>query len=574
MSRQLAISVGQVSDKGRKALNQDFHGVWIPNEPLLSSKGIAIALADGISSSTVSQIASETAVTGFLQDYFCTSETWSVKTAAQRVLSATNAWLHAQSLQSPYRYERDRGYICTFSALVLKSNTAHLFHLGDTRIYRLQGKVLEQLTQDHRVQISADQSYLSRALGLGVQLELDYSALPVEQSDIFLLITDGVYEHVTDQFIVSTLHAHQADLTHAAQLMVDAALQHGSQDNLTIQIVRVDQLPVQDLAEMQQQANTLPCPPPLEARSLFDGYQITRQIHASSRSHVYLARDLASNEQMVLKIPSIDLREDSHYLERFALEEWIARRIQSAHVIRAYAPTRQRHFLYLATEYIEGQTLAQWMIDHPAPNLETVRGMIEQIAKGLRAFHRLEMLHQDVRPENIMIDRQGTLKMIDFGATSVAGLLEMHRDDRTQHRLGTAQYSAPEYFLGEAGSVRSDLFSLAVITYQLLSGRLPYGAQAARCKTKADLRKLRYIPLVPDERQIPDWVDATLRKALHPEPSKRYQELSEFIYDLRHPNTNYLQQTRAPLIERDPVVFWKSVSFILLLLVAYLLFRH
>ena len=91
MSPQLAITAGQYSDKGRKPLNQDFHAVMTPKEPLLSSKGIALALADGVSSSQVSQEASETSVSGFLQDYYSTSESWSVKTSVQRVLHATNS---------------------------------------------------------------------------------------------------------------------------------------------------------------------------------------------------------------------------------------------------------------------------------------------------------------------------------------------------------------------------------------------------------------------------------------------------------------------------------------------------
>ena len=117
-------SLGQHTDKGRKDTNQDFHGACLPHEPLLTAKGIAIALADGISSSNVSQEASEAAVKGFLEDYFCTSPAWSVKKSAQRVLMAMNSWLHAQTRQSPHRYDRNRGYVCTLSAMVLKSTTA------------------------------------------------------------------------------------------------------------------------------------------------------------------------------------------------------------------------------------------------------------------------------------------------------------------------------------------------------------------------------------------------------------------------------------------------------------------
>src|SRR3954469_11077536 len=150
MTRTLRLSVGQHSEKGRKPVNQDFYGVLVPKEPQLSSKGIAVALADGVSSSDVSQIAAEFAVLGFLDDYYCTSDAWSVKRSVERVLNATNSWLHAKTRQSQYRYDKEKGYVCTFAGLVVKSTTAHVFHVGDTRVYRVHGGSLEQLTEDHR----------------------------------------------------------------------------------------------------------------------------------------------------------------------------------------------------------------------------------------------------------------------------------------------------------------------------------------------------------------------------------------------------------------------------------------
>src|SRR3954471_14371067 len=148
MTRELKISVGQHSDKGRKPINQDFHGILIPAEPLLSLKGVAAVLADGISSSAVSQIASESAVKSFLTDYYCTSESWTVKTSAGRVIDATNSWLHAQTRRSQYAYDQDKGYVCTLTAIVIRSTTAHIFHVGDCRVYRVVGEAFEQLTDD------------------------------------------------------------------------------------------------------------------------------------------------------------------------------------------------------------------------------------------------------------------------------------------------------------------------------------------------------------------------------------------------------------------------------------------
>jgi serine/threonine protein phosphatase PrpC len=573
MASQLKISVGQYSHKGRKETNQDFHGVYIPEEPQLSSKGIAIALADGISSSDVSQIASEAAVTAFLDDYFCTSDAWSVKKSAQRVLIAINSWLHSQTRQSQYRYEKDRGYVCTLSAMVIKSTTAHIFHAGDTRIYRMRDKALEQLTNDHRLWVSQDKSYLGRALGINFQLELDYQALQVEEGDIFLFATDGVYEYASPHFIINAINEHQNDLDNAAKIIVGEAYEQGSPDNLTTQVVRVDDLPKQDVNELYQQLTELPFPPTLEARMIFDDYKIVREVHASSRSHVYLAVDNETNISVILKTPSIDLRGDPAYLERFLMEEWIARRVNSPYVLKACPQTRKRNYLYIVAEFIDGQTLTQWMIDNPKPDLETVRGIVEQIAKGLLAFHRLEMLHQDLRPDNIMIDSTGTVRIIDFGSTEVAGLIEIATPIERSHLLGTAQYTAPEYFLGESGTTRSDMFSLGVITYHMLSGKLPYGPEVAKSRTRAAQRKLNYKSVLDDNREIPAWIDPVLRKAVHPDPYKRYEELSEFIYDLRHPNKAFLNKTRPPLIERHPVLFWKSVSFILAIVVIALLFK-
>jgi len=571
MATQLKISAGQHTDKGRKETNQDFHGIYVPLEPQLSTKGVAVALADGISSSDVSHIASQAAVTGFLEDYFCTSDAWSVKKSAQRVLTATNSWLHAQTLQSQHRYDKNKGYVCTLSAVVIKSATAHLFHVGDARIYRVHGNTLEQLTIDHRVRVAEDVSYLGRALGMNTQLEIDYQSLQVAPGDIFFLATDGVYEHVSTEFVVHAIAQHAADLDAAARAIVAEAYQQGSTDNLTAQIVRVDELPDQNAGEIYQQLTELPFPPLLDARMVFDGYRIVREVHASSRSHVYLAVDVESDTAVILKTPSIDLRGDPEYLERFLMEDWIARRINSAYVLKPCAQTRQRNYLYVVTEYIEGQTLTQWMIDNPKPEMETVRGIVEQIARGLQAFHRMEMLHQDLRPENIMIDGTDTVKIIDFGSTRVAGLMELAAPVERNNLLGTAQYTAPEYFLGEGGTTRSDIFSLGVIAYQMLTGRLPYGAQVAKTRTKAAQRKLRYDSVLDDQREVPAWVDGALRKAVHPNPFERYEELSEFVYDLRYPNAAFLGRKHPPLLERNPLLFWQSLTLILVMIIVALL---
>lgn len=566
MDKKLEISIGQFSSAGRKPINQDFHGAYTPNEPLLNVKGISVAIADGISSSNVSQVASETAVKGFLQDYYSTPASWSVKNSVQRVLKAMNSWLYAQTRNSPHRYHKDKGYVCTFSAVVFKSNTAYLFHTGDSRIYRLVDNNLELLTRDHRNIISAETSYLTRALGIHDTLEIDYKTVPLNEGDTFILATDGVYEHVATKSIAEAINQ-ESNFSDIAKKIVEDAYEAGSSDNLTIQIVRVESLPSQHFEEVHQQINLLPVAPQLSARMNFDGYNILRDIHISSRSHVFLAEDLSSGEKVTIKTPSTEMRNDQKYLESFLMEGWIAKRINNPHVLQAVEPTRKREFLYTVTEYLEGQTLAQWMIDNPSPTIETVRNIAIQIAKGLQAFHRQEMVHQDIRPNNIMIDNTGTVKIIDFGATKVAGISEVV--EFNEGLVGTAQFTAPEYFLGYLGTPQSDIFSLGVITYKMLSGNLPYGNAISKIRDQRSQGRLTYQPLRNKDNNIPHWVDFAISKATHIDPLKRYVEVSEFIHELKKPSPSYLRKTKPPLIERNPVLFWKCVSLFLFLVIIF-----
>lgn len=565
LKSRLTVSIGQCSQPGRKTSNDDFHGAVLPDEPALTLKGVALALADGISSSRVSAVASSVAVSSFLDDYYCTPDTWSVKQAASRVAAAINAWLHAETRHGEGAEDRDRGYVCTFDALILKGRSAHLFHAGDGRIARVHGGTLERLTDDHRVRVSSGQSHLARALGAGPHVELDYRQLSIAPGDVFVLTTDGVHDHLTPDAIVAAIGP---DLEASAIAIAAQAYAAGSSDNLTVQLVRIDALPSADLDHLLDQAADLPPAPLLEPGQTLDVYRVIRSLHDSARSHLYLAT-APGGEAVVLKIPSIDLAGDPAYLRRFMMEEWIARRVDSPYIVKHVPPDTPRSRLYLVLEYIEGQTLAQWMRDHAAPSLESVRDIVDQVARGLDALHRREMTHGDLRPENVIIGRTGRVRLLDFGSSTVPGLDELGPAP-DPGPLGTAQYSAPELLLGAPPTPAADICSLGLIAYHMLTGRLPYGAAPARARTPAALRRLRYRPATDGRPALPAWVDGALRKAVHPAPSRRYEAAADFIQDLRAPNPALVARS-VPLAERDPVLFWKAIALTLAIAVAVLL---
>lgn len=559
----LSVSIGQASRAGLKPNNQDFHGADLPEGRALSFKGITVALADGISTSDVSSIASQTVINSLLTDYYSTPDAWTVKTSASRVISAANSWLHAQSGFAGIS-DVDRGHVCTLAAMILKAHSAHFFHVGDSRIWRLSGQSLESLTQDHQISLGGGERVLSRAIGASVNVEIDYRCEQIVPGDVFLLTTDGVHEHWHPGAVAGAISQSET-LDIAAEKILDDALAAGSSDNLTVQIVRVETVPSGDQTQFDVAAKSLTIPPlPREGTSI-DEFTILRQLHANHRSHIYLAKNL-DGTKVALKIPASDLENDPDGLRRFLMEDWIARRISHTHVLGAPDLTGPRSGLYTVSNFIEGQTLRQWMRDNPRPNFEQVRDILEQVIRGLRAFHRREMLHQDLRPENIMIDINGVVKIIDFGATYVAGVQEAAPLREEDGILGTLQYTAPEYFADGQVSWRSDLFSLGVIAYEMLTGTLPYGTQVGKVRNARDQLRLRYRNARDDAHPMPAWLDDALAKAVHPDPARRHDALSEFSANLRAPSVSYSARRHVPLAERNPERFWKTLCGILTLL--------
>jgi len=566
MKAGLKFDVGSYSIAGHKAHNEDTCGYQIPEEPLLTTKGAAFAIADGMSTAEAGRKASRASVQGFLADYFSSPESWSVKNSVHKVLSALNQWLYSHG----QKYGGAKGMVATLSTLVIKSTTAHLFHVGDTRIYRLQGDKLELLTQDHRIQISGDKACLTRAMGIELHADIDYRTLPVEVNDVFLLITDGVYEFLQDGRILEILQANPNDQQQACRTMIEEALDNGSDDNLTCQCLRITHLPDQDEYEFYNKLSELPFPPPLEPGMVLDGYKVLRQLFANKRTELYLVEDTDTGKQCVLKAPSVNYEDDPEYINQYLHEEWAGRRINNPHVLKVLETTRKRQCLYYVTEYIDGQTLRQWMNDNPHPSLNKARDIAEQITRGLRAFHRLEMIHQDLKPENIIMDRNGTVKIIDFGSTKIAGIEEITTPFDSDNILGTINYTAPEYHLGEQITNRADIFSLAVIVYEMLTGASPFSKEL----TARNLRKVAYISTKEHTPEVPGWMDKALEKALSINPRFRYEHLSEFMHDLSYPNMALMEEKYVPLLEKSPVSFWRGLAILLLIINILLLYFH
>lgn len=560
MTTKLGISIGQHSDRGIKPDNEDFYGFSEPREPQLSRKGIVVAISDGMSGSEGGKQASRACIIGFLSDYFSTPDSWTVEHSTRKILSATNSWLYSNGHS---QYESASGLVATLSILVFKSNTAHLFHIGDSRVYRMRDGGFEQMTRDHRVTTPEGKSYLNRAMGIEPHLNVDCRRFQIQVGDVFLLTTDGVHEFVPRVELKKTLQEYHDDLQAGAEAIVRSASENQSDDNLTCQIVRIESLPLASDQELARKNANIPFPPPLEPGMILDGYRVEKELHASKRTQIYIATDTLNDEPVILKTPSVNFEDDPVYIEHFLHEEWAGKRLNHQNVLKVVNTNREKKWIYYVTEYIDGCTLREWIESNPRADVRKAIAIVEQIAKGLRAFHRMEMLHQDLKPENIMIDKSGTVKIIDFGSVRIAGIVETQPQLEKDSLLGTRNYSAPEQQIGQRGDVRSDLFSLAVITYEILTGALPFGQEMPEDPTPTELSRLEYVSGIHRNPMIPVWIDGAIRKAASINPERRYEALSEFVHDLNTPNKQFLNDQVMPLIQKNPLLFWQSVCAIL-----------
>lgn len=571
----LRIEIGQQSIAGAKKVNEDAVGSHIPQHAhALINKGVGVVIADGVSSAEAGKEASEYAVTKFLEEYFKTPDTWSVKQAGQQTLCTINLNLFKKSHEF---VQQEKGYLCTFTGVIVKSNTAFFFHAGDSRLYHLrnnsdQSVTFTQVTRDHTVNIGGGKNILSRAVGMDNVIQIDFGTISIEQGDYLLLTTDGIHDFICETEIKTLVEQHTSVQAICDTLVQQAQRKH-SDDNISCVCAHVTQLPLQNRDDFNSKLTRLPFPPNLEPGMKIDGYEIIKELFASSRSQVYLVQDLDSGESLVMKTPSVNFQDDVHYIDRFIQEEWIGKRIDSPYTVKIITQNKPRTFLYYLMEVVPGMSLDKWMQQHPLPTPKKAIGIVKDIAKALQAFHATETIHQDLKPANIIIDEERKIKVIDFGSVFVAGIAEIFIPIEHLGALGTATYSDPYYLQGKNTGVQGDIYALATITYELFTGQLPYGDKIEECVSGADFDKLRYIPAQTHNPLIPIWFDRALQKGVSLHLPQRYQRLADFVQDITQPNPEFLQDD--PTIQQSKgLMFWQimSVFWVLLLCLVVVLF--
>jgi len=551
----LQLSVAEASARGPRAENQDAVRLVTPAPALAASKGYLFALADGVSHCADGKLAAESTLQALAMDYYSTPETWGVTQSLERLLLAQNRWLRANG---------DGGgqpLLTTLSTLVLRGRRFTLAHVGDCRVYRWQADQLVRISEDHVWEQPGMQHVLKRALGLDQHLVVDYLEGELREQDAFLMVSDGVWSTLSDAAMTAVVRE-QSDPQRAVQTLVDAAHLAGSQDNASALLVRIDRLGPHGLGDTLLQLQHWPLPPLLRAGQTFEGWQVEGVVAESRQSMLYRVRD-AQQQRWLLKTLPRSRDADATAQQSLVLEEWFIRRVAGRYFPQLHPLPRREHLYYVMREH-PGQSLAALFMEQGPLPLAQWRELATQLLRAIGMLHRRNILHRDIKPDNLLLAEDGDLRMLDFGLAYCPGLSTAVPGEVS----GTPSFIAPEAFAGAPASSAQDIYATGVTLYYLLTGHYPYGEIEAfhtpRFNTPTPPGRYR-----PD---LPDWLAQNLLRALATDPEQRYETAEEWLLQLERGDSQTSPSRPRPLLEREPLKVWRTLALLSLVLNLILIF--
>ena len=550
----LKFTLGQTSDTGLRERNEDFFGVTTPTGELFATKGVLLAVADGVGGNAGGREAAEMTVRGVLSDYYATPETLGVATALDKVLTALNRWVISQASS----HHTMSGMATTLSLLVLRGKHYTLAHVGDCRIYRLRNEELKQLTTDHVWDSPGMRHVLKRAIGLDQQLLVDYAEGELKAGDVFALVSDGVWERLGQKSIHEIIL-----LYHTPQLIADnlvkRALSEGSQDNATALVVRIEQPGEENLADLLEEAKRLGLPPRLKPGERLDDFEVIELLYESRASLIYRVKNLLNGQVCVLKTLQPLFADDTESYNGLINEEWLGKRVVAHYFPQVLPiPPERRSCLYYVMSWHAGATLQQKLDSGQHFSTADVGSIGIRMAKGLGALHRLNIVHRDIKPANLHQGDDGKLRILDLGVATSA----VSGCSQTTGNPGTPSFMPPELFAGETANTQSDLYAAGVTLYHLLTRRYPYGEVEPfqRPRFGDPIPPTRYRP------DIPQWLENIVLKAVAHDPAMRFETAEEMLHALeigeRRP---ILPPPPTPLMGRNPLLFWQWIAIFSLL---------
>ena len=270
----------------------------------------------------------------------------------------------------------------------------------------------------------------------------------------------------------------------------------------------------------------------LSAGQRLDQFEIIDVIACSGMATIFRARDVESDRLVALKVPHLQYESDIVFHERFLREEQIGQRLDHPAIIKVLRP-KEKSRIYLAMEYVDGELLSERLRREHRLAIAAGVEIAIQIADALVYLHRHDVVHRDLKPENVMVLADGRIKLMDFGIALDSTLRKITWSGLSQ-TMGTPDYMSPEQIKGKRGDVRTDIYSLGIILYEMMTGEIPFSGKnlyaTMRAKTQNDPpppRRLR--------RDLPAAIEEIILHAIERDPRERFRTAAELRDALEHP---------------------------------------
>ena len=286
-------------------------------------------------------------------------------------------------------------------------------------------------------------------------------------------------------------------------------------------------------------------------KMLDNRYELIELIGRGGMANVYKAKCHRLNRMVAVKILKSDLADNAEFRRRFRDESQAVAKLSHANIVSVYDVSRSDDMEYIVMELIDGITLKQYMERRGQMDWREALHFVTQIMRALSHAHSRGIIHRDIKPQNIMVLRDGSVKVADFGIACLADAAQT----LTQEALGSVHYISPEQARGDRIDARSDIYSSGVVLYEMLTGRLPFEGDSA---VSVAIQHLSSVPLSPRDinENVPEALELICMKAMNPNPDRRYASAEAMLEDLekfrKDPSTN-MEYIRAELKEKDDV---------------------
>jgi serine/threonine protein phosphatase PrpC len=559
-----------------RPINEDWIDFWEPQDPLAREKQGSVALlADGVGGFEHGEVASRLAVDEALKIFQNAATELAPYEVLRRMFNTACTSVHDAALA------KGRQMATTLVASIFRSRTVFIAHVGDSRAYLIRQKKIRRLTTDHaattlpvklrlvherQAMASPQRSQLTRSVGTEPYCQPDFITQELRHGDFILHCTDGLHAFVLDEEICEIISRHHP--YDACRELEALTIKRGGDDNISLQILEVRDWERVATNSPQQSSSRTNAPQGSTAKSnptpasnselspgmlLDHRFELTDLIARSNMASIFKADDRKTGGTVALKVPLMALESDIAGYERFQREEEIGSHLNHPSVLKVIKVDEPKSRPYLVMEFLDGITLAEVLTKRkPLPEPEAVN-YARRICEALEYLHASGIVHRDLKPQNIMVCRDGSIRLFDFGIARVEKTRRLTFVGFSP-AMGTPDYMSPEQVKGKRGDARSDIYSLGAMLYEMATGSTPFEGESPYVIMNARVTGDPVAPRKLNANLSPE-IEEIILHALERDPRQRYPAAADMKRELDDYKLVTLTQRHQSLRAPQP---WKS----------------